>query len=286
MAFPCTGRQEVLNVAKFLAWYFPWDDAIDDAAMEQQPADIIRYRDDTVDVVKESLLTNLEQPSKIHSDPAIQSFWDIGATVRASGTPESNRRFAYELCRFVASSTESQIVRKSTEPVTVAQYLERRENNIGIRPLLELIYYANKIQIAAQWRWENNAQMREMWKEITWMITMCNDLLSLRRELIHGQYESLVPLLMYHEGLNPQAAVNRVTEMMHESYERFHRLEARLYELVDLAELENVKTYVHSFKDVVMCNLHWSYGLKRYMDPHMLQEDGKVVFDIQTPVGM
>ena len=286
MGYPRTGQQEVLNLSKLIAWYFPWDDAIDDAAMRQQPADIIRYRDETIDVVKESLLSNLEEPSKIHPDPAIQSFWDIGAAIRAKGTPESNRRFAHQQCLFVASSAESQILRKSTEPVTVAQYLRRREDNIAIHPLMELIYYANKIQIPSQWRWENNAQMREMWKEIAWMGIMTNDLLSLRRELIHGQYESLVPLLMYHEGLNPQAAVNRGTEMIHESYERFYQLEARLYEAVDLAELENVKTYVHAFKDLVMCNLHWSYGLKRYMDPHMLRKDGKVIFDIQTPVGM
>ena len=286
MAFARTGRQEVLNVSKFIAWFFPWDDVVDDAATEQEPADIARYRDDTIDVVRECLLTDLEQPSKIHPDPVIQSFWDIGAAIRASGTPESNQRVAYQQCLFIASAAESQIVRKSTGPMTVAQHLKWREDNIAVHALMELIYYANKTQIPSQWRWENNAQMREMWKEIAWIVSNSNDLFSLRRELMHGQYENVVPLLMYHEGLAPQAAVDKTTEMIHESYERFYQLEAKLYEAVDPAELENVKTYVHAFKDLVMCHLHWSYGLKRYMDPHMVQKAGKIVFDIQTPVAM
>ena len=124
--------------------------------------------------------------------------------------------------------------------------------------------------------------MREIWKEIAWMGIMSNDLLSLRRELLHGQYESLVPLLMYHEDLSPQAAVDRGSEMIHQSYERFYLLEKQLYEQARTEDLENLRAYLQSFKDLAMCNLHWSYGLKRYMDEDMIQKDGTVIFDIQT----
>lgn len=283
MMYPRTGREELLNLSKLIAWNFPWDDAIDDAALMQQPTDIIRYRDQTIEVIKEGVTSTLDKPSKIHADPAIQSFWEIGAAIREKGTTESNARFAFQQCLWIESCAESQIVRKASKPVTVAEYLWRREDNIGVYPLFELIFYAYRIQIPAKWRWENNANMRELWRETAWQITMLNDLLSLRRELVHGQFESLIPLLMYHESLMPQAAVDRTSEMIHASYQRFYRIEMELYAEVDPENIDVVKTYVHAFKDLVMCNLHWSYGLKRYMDPQMLMNDGTVVFEIRTP---
>ena len=73
MNYPSTSGEKLLNLSKLIAWYFPWDDAIDDAALKQQPADIIRYRDETINVIRESVMSSLERPSKIHSNPAIQS---------------------------------------------------------------------------------------------------------------------------------------------------------------------------------------------------------------------
>lgn len=139
MGYPRTGQKEVLNLSRLIAWYFPWDDAIDDAAMLQQPADVLRYRDETIQLVKEALLSDRDAPSKPSSNPAIQSFWDIGTSIRSQGSPESNQRFAEQQCLFIASSAESQIDRKSDKPVTVEQYLRRREDNIAIHPLMELI---------------------------------------------------------------------------------------------------------------------------------------------------
>ena len=74
---------------------------------------------------------------------------------------------------------------------------------------------------------------------------------------IHGQFESLVPLLMYHQKLQPQAAVERCTAMIHDSYERFYKEEQELYEDIEPEHLDNLKAYVQVFKDLVMCNLHW-----------------------------
>jgi len=99
---------------------------------------------------------------------------------------------------------------------------------------------------------------------------------------MHGQYESLVPLMMYHNDLEVQAAVDRGTEMIHESYHRFDQAEEALYHEVSSENLENVKTYLAACKDLIMCNLHWSYGLKRYMEKSMVQEDGSVVFQLRT----
>ena len=122
MGYPRTGREEVLVLSKLIAWVsrvvlllpiividcnsssrgmtvlgnhsslhqlIKVSLAIDDAAMLQQPADVIRYRDETIQLVEESLLSVREEPSRPSSNPAIQSFWDIGTSIRSRGNPGS-----------------------------------------------------------------------------------------------------------------------------------------------------------------------------------------------------
>ena len=59
--------------------------AIDDVAVLQQPADVNQYQDETIQLVKEALMSNREQPSKPSLNPAIQSFWDPGTSIRSRG---------------------------------------------------------------------------------------------------------------------------------------------------------------------------------------------------------
>ena len=74
---------------------------------------------------------------------------------------------------------------------------------------------------------------------------------------MHGQFESLVPLLMYHNNLGPQAAMECAANMLHESYNRFNEAEQELYKEVDADNLDKMKSYVQACKDLIMCNLHW-----------------------------
>lgn len=279
MAYPETGREQLLTLAKFIAWYFPWDDAIDDGSLSHKPGQVSRYKDETIALVEQCLCSkNLQQ--RPHPNPAIQSFWDLGVAIRLKGTPETNQTLAKEQCSFITSSAQSQMEREFDEPVSVEQYLKRREENIAIYPLLGLIYYAYEFEVPAQFSHHKNKHMKIMWTELARMGTMGNDMLSVRRELMHGQFESLVPLLMFHEHLGPQVAMERAARMLHESYNRFNDAEQLLYAEVDSDSLDITKSFVQACKDLIMCNLHWSYGLKRYMEKGMLQPDGSVIFPI------
>lgn len=74
-----------------------------------------------------------------------------------------------------------------------------------------------------------------------------------------GVFHSLVPVLMYNEGLDPQAAIERAKEMLHESYERFRQAERDLYDQTDAEDLVVIKAYMLGCKNVVMANLNWRY---------------------------
>lgn len=280
MMYPRAGRMQLLNMTEFMIWGFPWDDAIDDVAEMQQPGDIDRYRDETLAVVNSSLLSDLDEPPNPHPNPAIQSFWDVGRAIRADSPDILCQRVAGHVSGFIVSSAASQTVRKGIEATSTAEYMQRREDNIGVYMLLELLFYADKYVLPMQWRPENNHLMKTIWKEVGLMVTIVNDLLSLAKEFRQGQYDNLVPFLMYHDDLNAQLAVDRAVQMCRESYNRFYQLEAQLYEQVGSHDEGIVKAHVHGLKDVVMGNLLWSYSLERYVGKGVIREDGSIAFVI------
>ena len=71
--------------------------------MLQQPADVMRYRDETIQLVKEALLSDRQEPSNPSSDPAIQSFWDIGTSIRSRGS-SGTRNGPFSLCHVSLTS--------------------------------------------------------------------------------------------------------------------------------------------------------------------------------------
>ena len=74
--------------------------AIDNTPALQQLEDIDQYRDDTIKLVEQSLGPDPEHQLPPHPNPVIQSFWDIGRALRATGTPgECN-----DTCQIVTAS--------------------------------------------------------------------------------------------------------------------------------------------------------------------------------------
>ena len=74
---------------------------------------------------------------------------------------------------------------------------------------------------------------------------------------MHGQFESLIPLLMYHENIQPQEAMKRAGDMLHECYNTFNEVEKELYKEVPADLKPTMIRYVKACKDLVVCNLHW-----------------------------
>lgn len=112
--------------------------ALDDGRWESLE-DVVRYRDDMIAVVRSSL--SGEYMQSLHHDPCIESFREIGTAINAAGTLESNKQVAETLCDYIKSAAEPHLEgRKLTNRiVSVEEYLKRREDNIGVPPMLATI---------------------------------------------------------------------------------------------------------------------------------------------------
>ena len=74
---------------------------------------------------------------------------------------------------------------------------------------------------------------------------------------MHGEFESLIPLLMYHSNLQAQGAMDLAGDMLHECYNKFNEVEVELYKEVPKDLRPTMNSYVKACKDLVVCNLHW-----------------------------
>lgn len=73
----------------------------------------------------------------------------------------------------------------------------------------------------------------------------------------HGQFESMVPLLMYHHNLSAQDAMNRAAEMCHECYREFDEVEEEMYKKIPTYLRPTMERYLMACKDLIVCNVHW-----------------------------
>lgn len=74
---------------------------------------------------------------------------------------------------------------------------------------------------------------------------------------MHGQFESLIPLLMYHNNIHAQEAMTLAGNMLHDCYNRFNQVEVELYKDVPVDLRPTMNRYVKACKDLIVCNLHW-----------------------------
>lgn len=95
------------------------------------------------------------------------------------------------------------------------------------------------------------------------VVCWSNDIFSLRKERAHRDMHNLVLILLHHEGITEQAAVDRVARLIKGQVQRFIALEARLPQFgpsIDAA----VRRFVAVLRAWMRGNLDWSCETGRY----------------------
>jgi len=121
-----------------------------------------------------------------------------------------------------------------------------------------------------------STEIRIVWDETNIMISIVNDILSLKKELSTGVIISVVPVLcaINHD---VQAAVDQALEGLHASVERLEVATRRLMEQDGTPHLEaELRSYVDCCKEYSTGNLAWSFLTGRYGLAGGLREDGSI----------
>lgn len=179
----------------------------------------------------------------------VQSFDVIGSALRDCYDASQLRRFCDEIARFMKASEAEQRGRLSGEIPTIEEYWAFRQGTSAVY----ITSAAGEYSMAAHLPPEvmDSGAMRALWDETNIIISITNDLLSLRKEIRLGCIDSIVPLT-FASTIDFQEAMSLSVAALRASKERFDKASKDL--LAGIVETEELYKQVQVFIDVQRSN--------------------------------
>ncbi|KAI0144564.1 terpenoid synthase [Xylariaceae sp. FL1272] len=248
-------------------WLFCWDDEFDShefSTMIRDEDAAKRFRQETISYIEASLSQNGEcDLSDISTNPLITSFERIAQAVLRVYTPFQIDRLLQEFRYYIDMTDEEQTLKMANRLPTEGDYIHRRLGTSAVGPSLATHEYALGIELPHEV--VQCDAMQAVWYETNFIISITNDIFSLKKEVEQCEVDSIVPILFCKRG-SLQEAVDEATEMVRTSIERLDAAEQTLLELYssspDLAE--NIRLFVQSCRYGCTGNLGWSLRTRRY----------------------
>ncbi|KAJ2988598.1 hypothetical protein NUW58_g3885 [Xylaria curta] len=269
---------EALCVVTHLGvWLFCWDDEFDShefSSMIHDGEAAKRFRQETVSYVEASLSQDKRRYlSEISTNPLITSFDRIAQAVLKSYNTDQIQTLLRELRYYIEMTEEEQIHKGDSCLPPVNDYIHRRLGTSAVGPSLAIHEYALGIQIP-----QNVMQshlMQTVWRETNFIISITNDVFSLKKEVVsvthlaainlladpaqdQCEVDSLVPILVLKRG-SLQAAIDEATDMVQASVKRLDAAEESLLTLYSSPSSlnEDLKLFLESCKHACTGNLCW-----------------------------
>ncbi|KAH0380468.1 hypothetical protein KCU92_g7565, partial [Aureobasidium melanogenum] len=141
---------------------------------------------------------------------------------------------------------------------TPEQYWETRLGTSAATPTLALNEFPDNQSLP---RWVmKHPRMTDIWREVNLSMSLSNDILSLKKEIKHGDIDNIVPVLVFNRNMTVQEAIAKNTD-------RFDRWSDEFCAFVKVDQpdiLEDVKSFITGCKHNQMANLMWCLKTSRY----------------------
>ncbi|KAI1268955.1 terpenoid synthase [Xylariaceae sp. FL1019] len=265
--WPYANWDALLTATWMSIFLFIWDDEIDAKEFSTIAADYHAaesFRATTVVYMKASLSgATSEELSRISTDPIIASFEQVGKAV-LQAYEEHVQGFLDELLFFIRMCEEEQKIFDRPTLPTVEEYMERRMGSSAVRVFFAITEYACGISLPKKTM--NDETMQRIWHEANIIISITNDVLSMKKEIAHSQVvDSVIPLLMVTLE-SAQAAIERAEVIVESSVQALDRAAEELLarEFSSPGVHEDMRKFIDGIKYACTANLNWSLTSGRY----------------------
>ncbi|PLB53967.1 terpenoid synthase [Aspergillus steynii IBT 23096] len=267
LGYPEAGLEELCVAAKYIGWLFAFDDALDYDEFKHMKPERKHYGNEAIKCITESLFCRDRQnfdPGKFDSScPLIKGFYEIGYEI---GQELKNKDLInyiyYYICEYINAAVKSVDYVDAGEIVDIDSYMEIRMHTSGAYPVLALCVFTDHIDLP---RWILELDItQELMKHVNIMISIDNDMFSLKKEFDLGHLDSLVPLLVYKNSCSAQSGIDAATALIRTSFHEICRLENELYILVPDEHLSETRRLIQAWKDFRSALARWNYSAPRY----------------------
>ncbi|KAK5954762.1 hypothetical protein OHC33_004487 [Knufia fluminis] len=262
-----------------LLWLFMWDDEIDsrDASLGSDFEGAQRYRKTTLAYVAKAL--NLMDDAPIPDLSAttnvlITGFSDIANAV--SSKDKQQRRRLYKEVEYLVQSTEVEQARRSEVSLpTLEEYIETRMGTSAVRVLCVLFdiltgpsFDSSPCFTSSKRSSHTSSQCLEiMTNQTNLLISITNDILSVKKEVAVGAPDSIIPILWLESRKLAEALV-RTVGLLEKARRVFDEAEQKMlrscWNEMAIGEIIGALQYVEALKTSCTGNVAWSMRSRRY----------------------
>jgi hypothetical protein len=218
--WPDAQLEQLETLAYLIIWLFTWDDEID------EPGGIYADDLDGAQTFREQTLlfvSNCLGLSAVAADfkplnQIVQSFDVIGSALRHFYDKDQRQHFYDEVARFMIASETEQRFRIREQIPTLEEYWNFRLGTSAVYISSAAGEYSISCHLPR--RIVCSGAMKALWNETNIIISITNDLLSLRKEIRQGCVNSIVPLTFAATN-DVQTAITATVEALKASKERF-----------------------------------------------------------------
>ncbi|KAM5355786.1 hypothetical protein ACJ41O_002432 [Fusarium nematophilum] len=186
--YPQAQKRQLRALALYTAWLVGWDDAVDanegDLARDFTRAE--RWRRRTLDVVRRALDVDVDDGvgarAADRGDDAVNAvFWEFGIRYRDAAPADQRRRLHDEIRGFITSCAVEQQLRLDRRIPDFDSYMAMRLGTVGGTMLCSLVPYATQEELPAAVA--SAPEVRRLWTQASVLLSLLNNLLSLKKEL-------------------------------------------------------------------------------------------------------
>ncbi|KAJ2987478.1 hypothetical protein NUW58_g4484 [Xylaria curta] len=280
--WPRASLEKLETCTFWFLWLFTWDDEIDRSTSELflSLTDANKFRDESYHFVRYCLGVPTEDTHKWNFEeytptrPLIRCLDVIAEKLRQAYNRDQVMVFVDAIGYYMGMQQHEQSRKLTGLYPTPDQYWETRLGTSAVLSMLALNEYADEQSIP---RWiMTHEQMTAIWRESNLNMSLSNDILSLKKEIKHGDIDSIVPILMYHRGFTVQEAIEDTCVEIQKNVDRFDVAAKALLKIVEEKEPEQwdeVNKYIIGCRYELTGNLIWSLVSTRYGLGHLPRDE-------------
>ena len=252
-----TSFEELALTNDFFTWLFLLDDQFDDSSYGRQPA--------RMQVVVDRLLTVLGiargpdvQPLE---GPVAEALRDLWARATPLTTPQWRQRFAEHLSAYLDAYIWETGLRERGETPDIALYLKKRQDAGAMKLALDYIDLAEHVDLPPEIY--ESTLVQALLLITNNVVCWQNDIVSVEKELAHGDYSNLVLVLARAHSVSLQEGVERANAMITGEINLLEHLALLVPQTLPGHQAE-LATYLTCMRAWVRGNLDWSLESYRF----------------------
>jgi hypothetical protein len=260
-AYPNAPLPALQLISDWNTWLFLLDDQCDEAGLGLAP--------DRLAVVHATLLDILHGGSPQQQIPLNLALCDLATRLQAYADSPWLDRFRQQVAEYFKANIWEAKNRARHRVPNLTTYLAMRPYTGAVYTYLALIEFAGQLDLPAAVH--THSIVRQLMEMTNNIICWANDLMSLDKELRHGDVHNLVLVLHHEQNHSIPKAIRLVATMHDVEVRRFQTLVASLPSFTAAVDAD-LQHYVMGLQLWIRANMDWSVATARYR-PLANQED-------------